>query len=1031
MALVALESSWKYRDAQAAPPPDWNSRTFDDSAWAQGNGLLHAGNPNLSGAGEGLLGYWPLEETSGVTAPNAAPGGTAGALNGAVTWVTNDPVRGHVLSFPGTAGAFVNAGSIPFQTISNDFTWSFWANSSETGTNDVILGNRYAASGADFNPREFIKFTTSQFEFHHDGGADGISYAAIATGVWQHHAVVKSGSELTYYRDGVAAGTHTISAGTNNPQPLYFGGNAAQEPWSGLLDDVAIWTKALPASSIQSLAGGTVTPLTAPTGGTTAALGTELTQGPTAHYFRRAFTINDPKSRVTLKLQHLIDDGAIFYLNGTEILRTNMPDGAVTHSTAASTNITTSSLSGEIVIPSESLVIGANVLAVEVHQAAESDLVFGAALTASIAPAPAQLPGSGLVFGEISAATDSNFRVELTNLGNAPVDLDGYRITTSAGQNVTLAAQPITVGGFAVLTPTELGFTPVAGDVLFLYQPGGTVFEDARQVTNKLRGRDPKGRWLFPSGPTFGAVNTFTFEDRVVINEIMYHQHVTGDPREQWIELHNRSAEAVDVSGWKFDEGISFTFPPGTMIAPGDYLVVANDATSLQARWPAVAAKIIGNFSGNISRRGELIELEDAAGNPADEVNFADGGRWPADADGGGSSLELRDPRADNTAGEAWAASDESARGSWQNFTLEAPASNANGDPTRWNEFIFGLLDRGTYLIDDISVIESPAGVNRQLIQNGTFDTGATGWRFLGTQRHASVVTDPTGEVLRVDSTGPTEHMHNHAETTLKNGALFVTINTSLTYRISFRARWVSGTNLLNARLYFNRLAQTVTLPIAPGGGTPGSANSTMVANLGPTFSHLAHAPVMPASGEACVVSVVANDPDNVASLSLFYSVNGAAFANTPMAPRDGVYSAAVPAQNAGVKVQFYVEATDGAGAISFFPQGGPDSRAIIPWQDNQARLTLNGVQPNNVRVVMTQADAVALHTVTNVMSNDRLGCTVIYNEREIYYDCGVHLHGSMVSRANLDATSFNMKFPADRKFRGVHRTVQLNRGVI
>ncbi len=640
-----------------------------------------------------------------------------------------------------------------------------------------------------------------------------------------------------------------------------------------------------------------------------------------------------------------------------------------------------------------------------------------------------QLPGASLVLNEISAATDPDFRVELANLGTAPLDLDGYRIITSAGQNVTLSAQPIAAGGFVVLTPTELGFTPVAGDQIYLYQPGGTVFEDARQVTNKLRGRDPNGRWLFPSGPTFGAANTFTFEDRIVINEIMYNQHVTGDAREQWIELYNRSANAVDVSDWKFGEGIKFTFPPGTAIPAGGYLVVSNDAPSLQARWPAVATKIIGNFSGNISRRGELIELEDVAGNPVDEVNFADGGRWPAAADGDGSSLELRDPRADNNAGEAWAASDESARGSWQNFTLQAPATNANGDPTRWNEFIFGLLDRGTYLIDDISVIESPTGANSELIQNGTFETDAAGWRFLGTQSHASIVSDPTGQVLRVESTGPTEHMHNHAETTLKNGAAYVTINSSLTYRVSFRARWVSGSNFLNARLYFNRLAQTVTLPVAPGGGTPGMANSTMVANLGPTYSRLSHSPVVPDPGQPCVVTAVASDPDNVASMSLFYSVNGGAFANSPMALQNGVYSATVPGQSLGAKVQFYVEATDGAGAISYFPQGGPDSRAIIPWQDNQARLTLpTGAEPNNVRIVMTLADANTLHTVTNVMSNDRLGCTVIYNEREIYYDCGVHLRGSERGRNQTVRVSFNVEFPADQRFLGAHNTISIDR---
>ena len=44
-------------------------------------------------------------------------------------------------------------------------------------------------------------------------------------------------------------------------------------------------------------------------------------------------------------------------------------------------------------------------------------------------------------------------------------------------------------------------------------------------------------------------------------------------------------------------------------------------------------------------------------GNPADEVSYFDDNPWPASPNGGGSSLELRDPRADNSKPGAWAAS--------------------------------------------------------------------------------------------------------------------------------------------------------------------------------------------------------------------------------------------------------------------------------------------------------------------------------------------------------------------------------------
>ena len=114
--------------------------------------------------------------------------------------------------------------------------------------------------------------------------------------------------------------------------------------------------------------------------------------------------------------------------------------------------------------------------------------------TTVVEPAPTRYPGTGLVFSEIAAATDPAFKIELQNLGATEVDLAGYRVVSSSRATATLAAQTVTPGGYVVLTAAELGFTPLAGDQLFLLQPGGTQFEDAQGVTNKLRGR-AAGPW--------------------------------------------------------------------------------------------------------------------------------------------------------------------------------------------------------------------------------------------------------------------------------------------------------------------------------------------------------------------------------------------------------------------------------------------------------------------------------------------------------------------------------------------------------
>lgn len=208
-----------------------------------------------------LTNYWPVNESSGGTTANTA-GGTIGTLSGA-SFVT-DGTRGQVLSLPG-AGAYVDAGTIPALGVGSDHTWSFWVNSTEGPSNNVIIGNRYNSSGTEFSPREFTKFTTSQFEWHVNAGGQNINYPDITTGVWNHQAVVKKGSMLISYRNGVINGTNIITAGLNNPQPLYFGGNQSSESWTGLLDDIATWSSPLPSSSVIGLASGAYTPATAPT----------------------------------------------------------------------------------------------------------------------------------------------------------------------------------------------------------------------------------------------------------------------------------------------------------------------------------------------------------------------------------------------------------------------------------------------------------------------------------------------------------------------------------------------------------------------------------------------------------------------------------------------------------------------------------------------------------------------------------------------------------------------------------------------
>jgi hypothetical protein len=103
-------------------------------------------------------------------------------------------------------------------------------------------------------------------------------------------------------------------------------------------------------------------------------------------YFRRAFEVADPTLFHSLKLRLFRDDGAVVYLNGVEVFRSNMPAGAISSSTPASLALGGGDefIAVQTNLPPARLRSGTNVVAVEVHQQSggSSDLGFDLALDA-------------------------------------------------------------------------------------------------------------------------------------------------------------------------------------------------------------------------------------------------------------------------------------------------------------------------------------------------------------------------------------------------------------------------------------------------------------------------------------------------------------------------------------------------------------------------------------------------------------------------------------------------------------------------
>ena len=75
------------------------------------------------------------------------------------------------------------------------------------------------------------------------------------------------------------------------------------------------------------------------------------------------------------------------------------------------------------------------------------------------------------------------------------------------------------------------------------------------------------------------------------ITEIMYNPQ---DPYGEFIELKNIGAETINLNLVSFTNGIDFTFP-GIDLAPGEYVVVAQDRDAFEARY-GTTIKIAGRI---------------------------------------------------------------------------------------------------------------------------------------------------------------------------------------------------------------------------------------------------------------------------------------------------------------------------------------------------------------------------------------------------------------------------------------------------
>jgi hypothetical protein len=348
VVLVDHGPGWRYYDTVAAPPATWKDRTFNDSAWLQG---------------ETPLGYGDGDEATVVNPSNGR--------------LTTYFRRSFSVATP------ASVGSLALRLVRDDGA-AVYLNGTEVARTNLAPGTLTSSTlanatvgGTEENTQAFVTELPPSLLIA------GTNVLAVEV-----HQSAATSSDISMDAELIASPRIEPVLVPSHAWWRFSDGTAAPAAgWQMPAFDDSAWAAGRGRLGYGN--DGEWTPLT---------FGADPAAKPLTAWFRHTFILNGANRFQNLRVRLQRDDGAIVFLNGTELFRDNLPEGTLTTTTRALVGQSGAdeTLWRTFVVPASALVEGRNVIAVEVHQSApdSSDIGLDMELTGIVHP-PLEASRSG------------------------------------------------------------------------------------------------------------------------------------------------------------------------------------------------------------------------------------------------------------------------------------------------------------------------------------------------------------------------------------------------------------------------------------------------------------------------------------------------------------------------------------------------------------------------------------------------------------------------------------------------------------